>query len=403
MRLILYKWGGFNEDILHKNLILMGHDVAILEQPCMDYNTDMSLAMKIMEFIRNNHAEGVISFNFFPIVSVTCNAVGVRYFSWIYDSPHTTLFSNAVMYDTNCIGVFDSALVDELTRKGVGTVKHVPLAVDCEEFDRRIKNANIDSIDCVNGSNGVAFVGSLYTEKNNYYDKYKEADLALGNNLAEWKSLDSLLESQTFEYCNSYINDESNHYAFLEQKVLDDGINLGADYFATTRDIVIKNILERKVTVIERQELIDSIFKVASNNHFAVNLYTSSKLIGYKKLEKINRGTVDYISQMPWVFSESGINLNITLRSIRTGIPLRALDIIGCGGFLLSNYQSELEESFKDDVEISMYRSKEECLEKVLFYNKNEKARDNVARNGREKICREFSYQRMLPMLLQTN
>ena len=45
---------------------------------------------------------------------------------------------------------------------------------------------------------------------------------------------------------------------------------------------------------------------------------------------------------MPYVFRNSRINLNITLRSIKSGIPLRCMDIYGAGGFLLSNYQTDL-------------------------------------------------------------
>lgn len=52
-------------------------------------------------------------------------------------------------------------------------------------------------------------------------------------------------------------------------------------------------------------------------------------------------GAVDYYEVMPHVFKQSKINLNITLRSIQSGMPLRAWDIMGAGGFLLSNYQAD--------------------------------------------------------------
>lgn len=63
-----------------------------------------------------------------------------------------------------------------------------------------------------------------------------------------------------------------------------------------------------------------------------------------------SKGTVSYTAEMPDVFYRSKINLNLTLRSITSGIPLRA-DILGCGGFLLSNYQPELCEYFTPDVD----------------------------------------------------
>ena len=51
---------------------------------------------------------------------------------------------------------------------------------------------------------------------------------------------------------------------------------------------------------------------------------------------------------MPLVFQNSKINLNITLRSIKNGIPLRAIDIMGAGGFLLTNYQNDFGLHFTD-------------------------------------------------------
>lgn len=52
-------------------------------------------------------------------------------------------------------------------------------------------------------------------------------------------------------------------------------------------------------------------------------------------------GPIDWYSVMPLVFKNTCINLNITLKSIQSGIPLRGMDIMGSGGFLLTNYQND--------------------------------------------------------------
>ena len=41
------------------------------------------------------------------------------------------------------------------------------------------------------------------------------------------------------------------------------------------------------------------------------------------------------------------IYLNMTIKPIQTGLPLRIFDIMGCGGFLMTNYQAELPEYFE--------------------------------------------------------
>ena len=103
---------------------------------------------------------------------------------------------------------------------------------------------------------------------------------------------------------------------------------------------------------------------------------------------------------MPHVFRNSKINLNITLRSIRTGIPLRALDIMGCGGFLLSNYQEELKEFFSEDKELVMFYSLEDCLEKIDYYLDHEDERKHIATAGRKAVEEKFSYKDQLVKLL---
>lgn len=388
MNILLYKWGGFNEDILEKNLIQLGYNVKCLELICNDYNTDINLAMKLMEFIRVEKIEGVFSFNFFPIIAVTCNAVGVKYYSWVYDCPHTTLFSNAVKYDTNIIGLFDKKLFAELREKGINTVRHIPLAVDCEELSKRINKYRNDRGIC-----DISFVGSLYTDKNTYYDNYKNQDGLVQKDKESWNELDKLIQKQVFEYKKNYINKSHQEYRILEDKIYADGINLGPDYFATTQDIVIKNIMERKVTIEERKLLIEAI---AKNRNDSFWLYTNSNTSHMNAINKINKGIVDYINEMPSIFHNSRINLNISLRSIRSGIPLRALDILGCEGFLLSNYQEELEECFDEGEEIALYSSKEECLEKISFYLKNDDIRDKIAKKGRNKVLNDFCYNKLL-------
>jgi len=397
LRLLLYKWGGFNEVILERKLIETGHEIVPLEQKCNDYNSDMNLAMKIMELVRENSLEGVVSFNFFPIVAVTCNAVGVLYYSWIYDSPHTTLFSEAVKYDTNRVGIFDRALVDELRKKRVTTVKHVPLAVDTKTLTQRIKNTRSGKLSENQLNNiDISFVGSLYTDKNNYYDLYKEK----ADNNNSWDELDNLIEKQTFDYKDSYINSQMQDYGLIEKSLKSDGIDFGPDYFITMRDVAIQNVLERKVTIEERRILLTQIVEEYADK-YRINIYTSSNTDNYPKIDKVNCGIVGYDTLMPGVFNKSAVNMNITLRSIRTGIPLRALDIMGCGGLLMSNYQEELDEYFTDGESLVLFSGLEDCLEKINFYLEHDEAREMIARKGFETVEKNFTYERMLSELIK--
>ena len=72
------------------------------------------------------------------------------------------------------------------------------------------------------------------------------------------------------------------------------------------------------------------------------------------------------------------------------------MDIMGAGGFLLSNYQPELAEYFVDGKEMVMYTGRQDLLDKVTYYLNNDEERISIAINGQKKIDKEYSYDIML-------
>lgn len=98
------------------------------------------------------------------------------------------------------------------------------------------------------------------------------------------------------------------------------------------------------------------------------------------------------MKQMPEIFYTSKINLNITLRSIISGIPLRVIDILGSGGFCLTNFQPELPEYFTNNENIVWYESQEDLFEKIIYYLKNDTERERIANSGHELAKKLFSY-----------
>ena len=105
--------------------------------------------------------------------------------------------------------------------------------------------------------------------------------------------------------------------------------------------------------------------------------------------------------QMPQIFALSKINLNITARPIRTGLPQRIWDVIGAGGFLLTNYQSELEDYFEIGKEIDVFGSEQELLDKAAYYLEHEKERMEMSKRAYEKVRAQHTYSQRMQQLLQ--
>lgn len=152
--------------------------------------------------------------------------------------------------------------------------------------------------------------------------------------------------------------------------------------------------LARKVTAMERRELLETL-----SGRFCVKLFTPEETPFLPKVH--NLGKIDYYEDMPYAFKCARINLNISLRSIHTGMPLRALDIMGCGGFLITNYQSDFEEYFTAGEDYVYYDGKENLLELVEYYLEHEQEREQIAQNGYRKVKEKLSYKGQVLKMLE--
>jgi len=99
------------------------------------------------------------------------------------------------------------------------------------------------------------------------------------------------------------------------------------------------------------------------------------------------------------MFSRSRINLGFATcgETHREGeriqqVRLRDFEVPMCGGFYLVEYQEEIERFFEVGKEIECYRSREEMLDKVRFYLRNEKVRRDIAEAGRKRCLREHTW-----------
>ena len=85
--------------------------------------------------------------------------------------------------------------------------------------------------------------------------------------------------------------------------------------------------------------------------------------------------------------------MNITLRSIESGIPLRAFEIMGAGGFLLSNYQADFLDYFVPDEDFVYYEDQKDLMRKIDYYLYHEKERQAIAKNGHDKMASGHTYR----------
>lgn len=323
--------------------------------------------------------ELVLTTNFWPEVSSVCNQKNIKYVSWFFDSPPNLVTTECMEYPCNKIYFFTRGDYQKYKDMGFDNVYYLPLAVNTERL-KKVKT------DYSKYGADVSFVGKLYEE-------YLPI-LMSGMDDYQKGYLDGIIKTQIQLY-GEYI---------VEAVITEEfAASVRKTYKSISENAVMPSRMQlcwqvaAYITHLERVSLLSILSKKCD-----VKLYTYTFGENLKKLLPQVKycGSVNYLAEMPQVFRATKVNLCPILKANKTGIPLRALDIMGCGGFLLSAYQPEIMEYFIDGRECVMYTSIEDAVDKTLFYLEHDDLRSRISAAGMEKIERDFRFEDRIKVLI---
>lgn len=392
MRIVFYRYGNICElDVLE---VFLKMDTEVLEDSFEMENKFVSSESKLRHFAENlvcNRKNGKIDFvfsmNFFPYVSELCEKLSIMYVCWSADCPVLELYSQSLMNRCNRIFLFDMVQYQELSIYNTENVFYLPLATNVERWDREV--AGITDGDRENYAADVSFVGSLYHEKS---PLTINADAKLSEYMKGY--IRGVAEAQLQVYGYNFLQEMVTPQLIAELKqafpyyyVLQNGVT-------DTDDFVAANYyLGMLVSEMERVRLLNALAKDC-----CVTLYTRSDVSSMHNV--LCKGGITTHVQMPRVFHLSKINLNITMKGIQSGLPLRIYDVMGCGGFLMTNYQQEIPSYFEIGKDLECYESIDDCVQKVQYYLTHEEERKAIAENGYQKVKQLHTYEhRVLKMM----
>ena len=363
-------------------LLQTRHDVEIVDLDIsIERNTKEDLD-SLCSYISNHHLDALFTYDFCPVISDACQKSKAKYISWVYDSPQQALYYDSVKNSCNYIFSFDKDQVDSTIKSGCPNVYYQPLATNITRFSTlHITEEDRHRLSC-----DISFIGSLYSE--NIYTQIADR---LQNETR--KELDCIIESAFG------IWDGKEHLcgklSEAAKKELIEVMNASQNPLAQKDpDVFIHAALSsRYLAHLERIQILKNMS--GYNLHF----HTREKDINIEGITALP--IVDYYNELPKAYALSRINLNITLHSITSGIPLRVFDIMGAGGFVLSNFQPEIPELFEIGKEIEVYHSFDELKEKVDYYLSHENERAKIAKKGREKVIRNHTYEISMNKMLK--
>lgn len=376
MKLLFFQWHSFLNKGMERGLKKLNIEYDAFFYQFSDWEEDAVFTERFWKHLQKTAYSAVLSVNFSPLISGVCEKQGIPYISWVYDSPVHIRNILPMKNSCNRIYFFDRGQAEEYKKQGIDA-RHMPLAVDTEIFEKAIAKTAKGKYET-----DISLIGKLYQTE------YRHFTAPLSGYLRGY--LEGIVNSQMKVY-GGYLIPELITADLLEK--------MNADYDKASSDGFVMGsrelefLLACETTGRERYLALSVL-----SGRYRVDLYSADQ---DTRLKKINfRGYADYYGEMPAIFQRSGINLNISLKTVRTGIPLRVIDIMGCRGFTLSNYQEELMEYFAPGEECAVYENLEDMFLKADYYLKHEEERKKIAAAGFEKVKRDFTFAERLGKML---
>lgn len=388
MEILFYRYNSICEPDLIESFEKLG--ITVVEDRTQITEKNVSgerLVDEVAEILRNHSFIFVFSVNFFPALSEICELMQVPYIAWTVDVPIQELFSKSLENKCNRVFMFDKSQYLYFKDRNPEGIFYLPLATNTARWDKVISSAS-ESERKKFGSD-ISFVGSLYGEKNPFRKIKGMDDYTKGY-------LQGVIEAQLQVYGENFtekmLPDEIMRK--LDPIIPDMHQPLFEGKLQAQRYLIAHSFIGVEIAQTERIRLLNALAKTQK-----VDLYTFSDTSELSNV-KVHQG-VKTLTEMPVVFNSSRINLNITMRPIATGLSLRVYDICGCGGFLMTNWQSELLEVYEPGVEAEYFTSEEELIDKVGYYLEHDDERKKIARNGYLRTVKEHTYDHRIADMIR--
>ena len=383
---ILYVYGmEQTKDIIY-NLHKLGYNAeeySRRQNPSVLNDEEME---RLTSYVKDHKITHLMSIHLIYNLAYVAYRTGIKYVSMIWDAPYIKLYTPFGRMDNCYFSVFDKLDCERFRTAGIPHILYQPLAVNQDnlrKWDLRTRMAGTYKDE-------ISFVGSLYDQ--NSYDKELEK---MPRHLQDY--FISIFEEAAFRW------DGVNRIYGKTDRAILDCIRRTVPEFDLDNKYDIEDAayfeilyLIRKIANIERTCVLNILGEM-----FPVTLYTNggtdvSMLPNVKVMPPVEPG-----KPLLKVYTCSKINLNISLKGIEGGTPQRVMDIMGAGGFMMTNYCAETAELFEEDKEIVMFRTPEELVEKSGYYLSHDEEREKIAKAGYEKVLNCYTYEKKLKRLME--
>ena len=382
---ILYVYGLSTEKNIVQTLRKLQCDVMEYPEVQDTSNMDEEKINALVAYVKEHGITHLMSIHLIYNVAVAAYWAGIKYISVIWDAPYLKAYTVMGTLDNIWYSAFDKLDAERMRQGGCPHVMYQPLSVNRENilaWKKRFlaKRRYIHDI---------SLIANLYED--NAYDRC--LDLLPENMQAYFRSI---FEEAAFKWDGvNRVYGKTGQEILEYMKLVSPTLKINNPYNVEDVRYFEAMYLIRKLANIERV----CVLNLLAEDH-DVYLYTYSE-VDETLMPKVHRRPPVQVGEATsFIYAGTKINLNIASKGIEGGTTQRIMDIMGAGGFVLTNYCEETAELFEEDKEIVMFRTPEELIQKVDYYLEHEEEREQIARAGHEKAMNDYTYEKKIKRLL---
>ena len=333
----------------------------------------------LIEKIKVNMPKFIFSINYQPSVSKICCMINVPYIGWVVDTPCYSLYDESIICENNYIFIYDKDIVVDLKSKGIKNVWYMPIATNTSRLD------DIQVIEEKKYLNDCSFLGALTISEYSKLIKDTANDETIDY-------LDFLMEAQNKNIEQFYFKKNIKEIDYTK---LFSGFST---YFSIEKYLTVEEkynfLLGREHSQREREYMV----KLLECEEFKFRVYGNEE---WETVSNVYESFLEHFEEMPKLFKATKVNINLARTFVEAGLPMRIFDVLGSGGFLLTNYKSGLEDCFDIGKDLVVFKDFDEMIELIKYYLNNPEERKKIAKSGYEKVKKYHNYNNRFDEILK--
>jgi len=331
----------------------------------------------INRVMAQDHPELILSVNMLGIDSEgVCfdyaRRFGIPVAVWFVDDPSPILLQYEKFIDSNVHAFcWERSYLELLKQKRFGSVSYLPLATDPELFTPCESSGKKTDLGFVGSAMGGEFLETLQSK-------------------FMWKQELEMLVREAARRI------PGNKECDIDKMIRTLCADLGLQYpYSDIRNATwFRSYIIHTASMIKRRNLIGQLLQSG------IELFGDPD--GWRQLVGEHctvHPSVDYRTGLAAVYRGITITINSTSCQMRSAVNQRVFDIPACGGFVITDNQSDNFELFDND-EIVVYNCIEELRELISYYRSNESERKMISEKARTRILGEHTIVKRLESII---